>query len=121
MSEEQKAIELRKWSRKLDTLRVILEDYSTFTLNYSSETNCISQVKVRLDEVSAFSEKFEHHQAELKMLDDKKDEEWVSIRRTFRNRLCDVKAALLNITDEHATHSHNVSSPSMSSLTSQEH
>jgi len=121
MSEEQRAIELCKWSRKLDTLRAVLEDCSTFALNYSSETNSIAQVKVRLDEVSEFSEKFEHYQAELEMLDDKKDEEWVNIRRTFRNRLCDVKAALLNITDERATHSTNVSSPSMSSLTSQEH
>jgi len=112
--------ELCKWTRKIDTLRCILEDYNLFASQYSNETNHISQVKVRLDEVAEFSEKFEEYQAQLEMLEEKKDCDWVYIRRTFRNRLCDVKAALLKILDEHATNVDHVSSPSMGSLTLQQ-
>ncbi|XP_022180294.1 uncharacterized protein LOC111040631 [Myzus persicae] len=111
--------ELRKWTRKIDALRGSLEDYNLFASQYSNETMHISQVKVRLEEVAGFSEKFEEYQAQLEMLDEKKDSEWVCIRRIFRNRLCDVKAALLRIVDEHATNADHVSSPSISSLTSQ--
>ncbi|XP_060863425.1 uncharacterized protein LOC132939996 [Metopolophium dirhodum] len=94
--------ELRKWTRKIETLRVIIEDYFSFASQYTSESNNISQVKVRLDEISEFSEKFEEYQAELEMLDDQKD-----------------SAALLKIVDEHVIHADNVSSPSMNSARSQ--
>lgn len=112
--------ELRKWTRKIEALRGILEDYNLFASQYSNETNHISQVKVRLDEVSEFSEKFEEYQAQLEMLEEKKGCDWVHIRRTFRNCLCDVKAALLKILEEHAANVDHVSSPSMSSPTSQQ-
>eukprot|EP00102_Acyrthosiphon_pisum_P011959 XP_008180913.1 PREDICTED: uncharacterized protein LOC103308739 [Acyrthosiphon pisum] len=113
------ADELRKWTRKIDALQGSLEDINSFASQYSNEIMHISQIKVRLDEVAEFSEKFEEYQAQLEMLDEKKDSEWVFIRRTFRNRLCDVKAALLKIVDEHAANADHASSPSMSSLTSQ--
>ncbi|CAI6373963.1 unnamed protein product [Macrosiphum euphorbiae] len=113
--------ELRKWKRKIDTLCAIIEDHFAFASQYTSESNNISQVKVRLEEINEFSEKFEEYQAELEMLDEKKDSEWINVRRSFRNRLCDVKAALLKIIDDHVIHPDNVSSPSMSSARSQQH
>ncbi|KAE9522141.1 hypothetical protein AGLY_017401 [Aphis glycines] len=112
--------ELRKWTRKIDALRGSLEDYNLFASQFSNESMHISQIKVRLDEVAEFSEKFEDYQAQVEMLEEKKDSDWVYIRRTFRNRLCDVKAALLRIVDEHAANADHVSSPSMSSLASQQ-
>uniref|UniRef100_A0A2S2PG26 Uncharacterized protein n=1 Tax=Schizaphis graminum TaxID=13262 RepID=A0A2S2PG26_SCHGA len=112
--------ELRKCTRKIETLRAIIEDYFTFASEYKTESNNVSQVKVRLEEITEFSEKFEEYQGELEMIQDKKDIDWINIRRTFRNRLCDVKAALLKIVDDHVAQADNVSSPSMSSATSQQ-
>lgn len=112
--------ELRKLTRKIDTLRAIIEDYFTFASQYKIESNNVSRVKVRLEEIGEFSEKFEEYQGELEMIEDKKDIDWINVRRKFRNRLCDVKSALLKIVDDHVTQADNVSSPSMSSATSQQ-
>jgi len=106
--------ELRKWTQKIDTLRGILEDYNIFATQHTNETNHISQVKVRLDEVTEFSEKFEEYQAQLEMLEEKKDTDWIYIWRIFKNRLFYVKAALNRILNEHAANSDHFSSPSMS-------
>jgi len=57
--------ELRKLTRKIDTLRAIIEDYFIFASQYKIESNNVSQVKVRLEEITEFSEKFEEYQGEL--------------------------------------------------------
>jgi hypothetical protein len=58
--------ELRKGTRKVDTLCVIIEDYSTFAVLCTSENkNSKSQVKVRLKKINEFSEKFEDYQTQF--------------------------------------------------------
>jgi len=48
------------------------------------------------------------------MLEEKKDTDWIYIRRIFKNRLFYFKAALHGILDEHAANADYFSSPSMS-------
>jgi hypothetical protein len=85
-----KANKMRKWSRKIQSLRFAVNDFFTFAVQYSDEVNNLAQVRVRLDEVAVFSEKFEEYQSELEMIEEKSDEELISARRSFHNDLCEV-------------------------------
>lgn len=81
---------MRKWSSKIQSLRFAVNDFFTFAVQYSDEVNNLAYVRVRLDEVAVFSDKFQEYQTELEMIEKKSDEELISARRTFRNDFCEV-------------------------------
>jgi len=69
---------------------------ATFAKQFNSETNNLSQVRVRLEELPSISEKFEEVQSVREELDQKADEIVMDEQARFRERFYEVKASLLH-------------------------
>lgn len=78
----------------------------------------MAQVRVRLDEISEFPEKFEEYQSHLELSKEETDDEWIRVRKQFRDQLCNTKA---NILDENVKAEKVVPSPFISSSTTTSH
>lgn len=92
----------------------VLKAMATFAKQFNRETNNLSQVIVRLEELPSISEKFEEVQSVKEELDQKADEIVMDERARFRDKFYEVKASLLHILDAEESKKSEVTGPSYS-------
>ncbi|KAF5194316.1 Gag-pol polyprotein, partial [Thalictrum thalictroides] len=104
---------------KLKTMYSTLKAMATFAKHFNSETNNLSQVRVRLEELPSISEKFEELQSLKEELEKRADDVVMDERSNFRERFYDVKASLMHILETEESKKSETSSPSYSITSNQ--
>uniref|UniRef100_A0A2S2N7B6 Integrase catalytic domain-containing protein n=1 Tax=Schizaphis graminum TaxID=13262 RepID=A0A2S2N7B6_SCHGA len=107
-------MDIKKATLKLKTIHSSLKAMATFAKQFNSETNNLSQVRVRLEELPSISEKFEEVQSVKEELDQKVDEVVMDERASFREKFYEVKASLLHILEVEESKKSEITSPSYS-------
>jgi len=67
-------MDIKKATLELKIIHSSLKAMGTFAKHFNSETNNLSQVRVRLEELPSISEKFEEVQSAKEELDQRSDE-----------------------------------------------
>lgn len=80
---EEKPKEVHLVARKIRTLRTTLDNMKAFVSRFNPEVNNLNQINIRLNEVVEIKQTFQLLQDELKLLEDKSDEERIAERLLF--------------------------------------
>lgn len=109
MSADEK--ELGRLKRKLKALLATLDKLIVFISAYDSGVNNVNQIRVRLEELVTMDNKFENYQSEIEILEVEHEDVRIMVRTNFTERLCDIKASLMQLLDQEVKKVNEVASP----------